>query len=128
MATPSIIVEGIDEALHKLNGFILAAAQAIPNVVQSAMTEAEQRAKADCPVDTGHLQSSIYTRKTESNAETTEYEIGATAEYAAFVEYGHATRGGGGFVEPQPFIGPAVEELKIKLPNEIINVIAANVR
>jgi HK97 gp10 family phage protein len=50
------------------------------------------------PIDTGFLQSSIY-----ASVDGMQLELGATADYASFVEFG--TR----FMSAQPFLRPAFD-------------------
>jgi phage gpG-like protein len=66
----------------------------------------QNKAEQYCPVDTGYLRNSVYS---ETNRTTGDIEIGATATYAAAIEYGHVTRSGS-FVPAQPFIRRAVYE------------------
>lgn len=75
--------------------------RAVEEVAQKVQRDAQRRA----PVDTGHLRSSITTRR-EGQAQRV-VEVGA--DYGIYVEFGHRTRGGGGFVGPQPFFIPAIE-------------------
>lgn len=61
-------------------------------------------AQALAPVDTGNLRSSISTTTTgDGRNGTMTAEIGPTAEYGVFQEYGTSTQPG------QPFMGPAFD-------------------
>lgn len=62
----------------------------------------EADAKALAPVDTGNLRNSITTSVTLAGTAITA-EVGPTAEYGGYVEYGTSTQG------PQPFLGPAFD-------------------
>ncbi len=64
----------------------------------------EADGKVFAPVDTGFLRSSISTTITgNGNAGIMTAEIGPTAEYGIFQEYGTSTQPG------QPFMGPAFD-------------------
>lgn len=70
-------------------------------VVSKAALDIEARAKMKAPVDTGNLRASI-----SSDIRGLEAEIGPTASYAAFVEFGTSR------MSPQPFLGPAFDEVE----------------
>lgn len=53
--------------------------------------------KKNTPVDTGELRRNWNTESFES-AKSYDVEIYNQTSYASYVEYGHRTRGGGGFV------------------------------
>lgn len=61
--------------------FQAAAGRQIANALEAIGGEAEQYAKAECPVDTGRLRNSI----SHANDETTVY-VGTNVEYAPMVE------------------------------------------
>lgn len=64
----------------------------------------EADAKVLAPVDTGNLRNSISTSIAgDGRTGTMTAEIGPTAEYAVFQEYGTSTQPG------QPFLGPAFD-------------------
>lgn len=67
--------------------------------LQVAVDAGVSNATAIVPVDTGYLQSTIYG---QVNSET-EAEIGATADYAAYVEYGTI------HMDAQPYMEPSLE-------------------
>lgn len=69
-----------------------------PRVVAKVAFDIEASAKAAAPVDTGHLKNSISTDVDGLTA-----EIGPTASYAMYQEYGTSR------MRPQPFMGPAVD-------------------
>lgn len=58
-------------------------------------------AKARAAVRTGYMRSTVYV---EYDGDGLGFELGATADYAEFVEYGTA------HMSPQPFIAPAFEQ------------------
>jgi HK97 gp10 family phage protein len=67
-------------------------------VVAKTAADIERDAKIAAPVDTGNLRSSISSTVSGLTA-----EIGPTANYGAFVEYGTARSG------PQPYLRPAYD-------------------
>lgn len=74
-------------------------------VVIKSLTDIETDAKRLCPVDTGFLKNSI---SREISADTFAGsggsfggEVGPTAAYGAYVEYGTSRMG------PEPYMGPA---------------------
>jgi hypothetical protein len=77
-----------------------AAAERIETIAQGM----EDTARRLVPVDTGHLRDSIYHQVDLREAQIT---LGASADYAGYVEYGHHSVAGT-WVPPQPFIRPAI--------------------
>lgn len=72
--------------------------------VRKTAFDIEADAKTLAPVDTGNLENSISTTITgDGRTGTITAEIGPTAEYGAFVEYGTSRMG------PQPYMTPAAE-------------------
>ena len=68
-------------------------------------SKVERDAKIAAPVDTGNLRNSISTR-ISGNANTSRAEVSASANYAAFVEFGTSR------MSPQPFMVPSFERNK----------------
>jgi HK97 gp10 family phage protein len=68
--------------------------------VRKSALDIERDAKTKAPVDTGNLRNSIGTTTTLAGLEA---QIGPTANYGAFVEYGTSRMG------PQPYMGPALD-------------------
>jgi HK97 gp10 family phage protein len=71
-------------------------------VVRTAATEIEARAKQVVPVRTGTLKNSIQAAMDSALTAT----VGTAVEYAAYVEFG--TRGR----PPRPYLGPAAEAVR----------------
>ena len=69
-----------------------------PRVVAKVALDIEATAKVNAPVDTGNLESSI-----TSDVDGLSAEIGPTAEYGGYVEYGTSK------MHAQPYMGPATE-------------------
>jgi HK97 gp10 family phage protein len=67
-------------------------------VVAKVALDIEAAAKVAAPVDTGFLKNSIST-----TVEGLSAEVGPTASYSMYVEYGTSR------MRPQPFMGPAFD-------------------
>lgn len=75
--------------------------------VQKAAFDLEKAAKIKCPVDTGNLRNSISTEFHGTGAHSEmRAEIGPTALYGAYVEQGT------GRMAPQPYMGPAADQVE----------------
>lgn len=70
-----------------------------PRVVAKVALDIERDAKINAPVDTGNLMGSIGAEVDGLTA-----EIGPTAEYGGYVEYGTSK------MHAQPYMGPATEK------------------
>lgn len=68
--------------------------------------------KARTPVDTGHLRRVWHLE----NAGVLAIELYNNAEYAPYVENGHRTRGGGGWVPGQFFLRDSMAEMEALIP------------
>ena len=78
------------------------------------------RAKKFSPVDTGKLRGSW----SRSEPQGDSVEVFNNTEYAAHVEFGHRTRGGGGFVPGQHFLRDAVDESRENFVRDANNILA----
>lgn len=85
--------------------------------LQTGIDEGVAHAQSVVPVDTGHLQSTIYGQVNGPN----ESEMGATAEYAAFVEFGTVKMDAQPYIEPgvQIALQATVEDIKQRLSGPI---------
>lgn len=81
------------------------AAARVEAIVEKAARDVEARAKAQAPVDTGFLKSSIQT----SREGPATWRVEAAAEYAVFVELGTVRMGA------RPFLVPALESVRPQL-------------
>lgn len=75
-------------------------------VVRKTAYDIERAAKNKVPVDTGNLKGSIGHSDARSvgRSGTLAIEIGPTASYGAYVEFGTSR------MAPQPFMGPAADQ------------------
>lgn len=71
-------------------------------VIQKSAADIKRDAQIFAPVDTGNLRSSIG-YDTWERAGSVEAEVGATADYAAHVEFGTSR------MAPRAFLGPALD-------------------
>lgn len=71
-------------------------------VIQKSAADIKRDAQAFAPVDTGNLRSSIGYETRELGTAVTA-EIGPTASYGAFVEFGTSRMG------PHAYMGPALD-------------------
>jgi HK97 gp10 family phage protein len=82
------------------------AARQVRDTVRKAVFETEARGKAKAAVDTGFMRGSITSDFRGSNADVAQGETGPDASYASFVEHGTSRQA------PQPFMGPAADEVE----------------
>lgn len=78
---------------------------AAQTVVRKTALDVERDAKAFAPVDTGNLRSSIghSDMRTVGQSGVLEVEVGPTADYGVYVEFGTSQHG------PAAFMGPAMD-------------------
>lgn len=73
-------------------------------VLKKTALDVERNAKAIAPVDTGNLKSSIgHSDMRALSAEHLQVDIGPTANYGSYVEFGTSTQA------PQAFMGPSLD-------------------
>lgn len=93
----------------------------IPEKVQAALEDVMQAtaeaARGYCPVRTGYLRSTIYSKVDGFNA-----EVGATADYAAYVELGTSR------MSAEPFLRPAFEAMKPEIAAALLEALMAAFR
>ncbi|MBO0826211.1 MAG: HK97 gp10 family phage protein [Streptosporangiales bacterium] len=110
MASVSVVVDASSAAAYARE--VAAAGLAIHAGVRKAIVKTahdiEADAKALCPVDTGYLRSSITADIGDMDA-----EIGPTANYGAYVEFGTSRMG------PQPYMMPAADRREPELTDAI---------
>jgi len=81
----------------------------LPAIIAKTTLDIEADAKKIVPVDTGNLKNSI-----TSDIDGPHGEVGPTASYGAYVEYGTAR------MAPQPYMGPAADK-RIKIMNRAVD-------
>lgn len=113
MPRPSVTIDtsGINRILRNLPGNR-------DKVVRRVALEVEARAKQKAPVDTGALRASIYTRTgNELSPGTQELPTpeNGVAHVGPSVEYGLYQELGTSEMAAQPYLGPAVAEVRANL-------------
>lgn len=104
----SVSFDGLDD-LNRLSADLTAAAGRVGPRVQLVLRKTaldiERDAKAAAPVDTGNLRNSIghSDLRTVGQSGVLEAEIGPSAAYGAFVEYGTSR------MAPRAYMGPALD-------------------
>ena len=87
-------------------------------VIQIAY-ELQGRVKENTPKKTGRLQDSWKVGKIEKRGSEYYIEVYNNVDYAEPVEYGHRTRGGGGFVPGRHMMELSLQEVAEKLPGHL---------
>lgn len=77
--------------------------------------QAQRTVEGRTPVDTGNLRRGWNV----ANAGVMAIELYNNVEYAPFVENGHRTRGGGGWVPGQFFLRDSIAEISAMMPSLI---------
>jgi HK97 gp10 family phage protein len=102
----SVWVEGIDQlntVVVVLESSSHRAALDAGKVVRASAHRVESLGKQFCPVDTGNLRNSIGTEFLGYSGNVVAAEIGPTASYGHWVEYGTSR------MAPRSFMGPAAD-------------------
>lgn len=94
----------------------------LSKILNQELQVASDQARANVPVVTGNLQRSIGHRVNGLKG-----ELFAGADYAASVEFGHASKKGG-FVAGRPYLRPAAEDAHRRLGPAIKNHIDRNLK
>lgn len=99
--------EGVDELNRVAAGFVVAGGRIGAlgaAVLRKSAMDVERDAKMFCPVDTGNLRGSISTSFSgDGRGGSMSAEIGPTASYGSYVEFGTSRMG------PSAFMGPALD-------------------
>jgi HK97 gp10 family phage protein len=91
-------VQGVDELQQRILKFSKVLQVTVPARLEPVGAQMENIARGLVPVDTGYLQSTIYHALKEMGI-----ELGATADYAEYVEFGTSRS------RAQPYIRPAFD-------------------
>lgn len=102
-----------DTATQMLNNLSLTLLVKVHGAFQETGEQMKNYAYERCPVDTGYLRSTIFFTMTEQ----LNYEFGASAEYALFVEMGTWK------MAAQPFIRPAFEAYTATILDAIVKAV-----
>lgn len=99
---PDVDVSELNRLVATFTSASIKAAPLARLVVQKACADTKRDAQMFCPVDTGFLRNSI-TYETRTLHGGAAGEVGPTASYGIFVEFGTSRHG------PQAFMGPAFD-------------------
>jgi HK97 gp10 family phage protein len=86
----------------------------VSDELEFVMQVADDCASSHCPVRTGYLQSTIYHKVDGLSA-----ELGATADYASYVELGTSR------MSAEPFLRPAFEQMKGEVADALLRGLMA---
>jgi HK97 gp10 family phage protein len=114
----SATVRGADKVIANMQKAAVAIEAAVGDAVREAAMLVEREAKINVPVDTGRLRSSIASEEKKPLL----FEVGTNVEYAAFVEFGTSK------MAAQPYLQPAVETVRAKYPDMIIEDVRVEIR
>lgn len=98
------------------------AAKVRPFIEKSLVNVGEQalrQLKANTPVDTGNLRRGWASEGSSYGAGGWQVKLSNHVEYAYYVENGHRTKGGSGWVPGQFFMKRSTETIKRQLPQLI---------
>ncbi len=105
-----VTVTGVREAVAALGRAEVEILLAYKAEVQDSLTMIGDVARDRAPFLTGKLSAS-YPQGVSVDADGLGGRVGSNVEYSKWVELGHRTRGGYGWVPPQPHLEPAWEEV-----------------
>jgi hypothetical protein len=116
---------------EKLAKAIPAAHAATTRGIAAAALLVERRAKLIATqkhiIDTGWLRSNIFPEMTGPLSA----KVISSANYSLYIEFGHHTRGGKGWVEARPYMRPALDEEKDNITkcvgSEVIRSVEASI-
>ncbi len=87
-------LNGVPQAKSRVKNLSKASLAQVAEGVNKAAAIVLGGAKADCPVDTGLLRSSIHMTPANTSGSRVSAEVGTNVEYAPYVEFGTGSRGG----------------------------------
>lgn len=88
----------------------------VGNGMRKLAAESTRKVKARTPVDTGNLRRGWSTSGMSYGGTGFSFELENNVNYAPFVENGHRTRGGKGWVNGQFFLKKTVVEIQGEFP------------
>ena len=88
--------------------------QELNNLVDEVGTYALRQLKANTPVDSGNLRRGWNLDGVGGGAGGWVIRLSDRVEYASFVEYGHRTRGGGGWVSGQFYTRKGIQDVEAR--------------
>lgn len=95
MAGAKLTIEGLGTLSQQIEGARRSIDERTARGINIALGVVEASAKANAPVDTGHLRESIHIRQAKQTAKEITGEVYAGAEYAGYVEYGVGVKASG---------------------------------
>lgn len=135
-------IVGVESLLNKIDTIDkLFVSNIIEQAVQRGCITVQSAAKRLCPVDTGELRNSIFT-KVEKNKDDIIGKIYTNKEYAPYVEFGTGSRGKATYngdvdvtynmawagMPAQPYLYPALKNNEEAVIKKIQNDIAKEIR
>lgn len=108
------VIAGMAKLTAQLNAIGLAFT--VDDLAEGALVIAQQ-AENNCPVDTGFLRSTVFVQEAGDDV-----EIGFSAEYASYVEFGTYK------MAAQPFLRPAFDEAELQALSAIVDSVQKNMR
>ncbi len=108
------VIAGMAKLTAQLNAVGLAFT--VDDLAEGALVIAEQ-AEKNCPVDTGFLRSTVFVQEAGDDV-----EIGFSAPYASYVEFGTYK------MAAQPFLRPAFDEAELRALSAIVDSVEKNLR
>lgn len=137
----NIEIQGLDSLNEKLNSLVNT--EKLTQAIGKGCALVERDAKIKAPKDTGELRRSIASRVETNSDGSLEGTVYTNLEYAPYIEYGtglFATKGGRTDVpwrykddkgnwhttngqKPQPFMGPALNQNRADIVEEIKEVL-----
>lgn len=92
------------------------AAKEIGNGMKKLAVESQRKVSSRTPVDSGNLRRGWQIDNATYGGGSFSFTLANNIEYAPFVENGHRTRGGGGWVEGQFFLKNTIVEIQGEFP------------
>ena len=112
-------IEGLNELIRSLDE----SSENYEKEARKALNQIGMRLKAKVqlktPIDSGVLKKSWKYKTINKN----EGILSTNIKYAPYVEYGHRTRGGKGFVDGRYMLAKSVEEIERELDKQLSTII-----